>query len=258
MQATREYVFKTHRLPQIAELAQMTNLDRRKCSSICEVLIGQRQLYLVFEGKGLPKVVIPYDMMESVLRTQPRPHWVPKYEFPDKAKYYRKLEELQRELSQAEQFERLLYSTDVPLEEAVASALEYLEFQDVRHHKENRDNPDITFTHKGIYALVEVEGPSGPGDKEKANQLGGWLKRSVEEEGRDARELQGIYVLNHFRGDDPESREDPLTQHAVQYLRIYGSRLLTTKTLFQLVRDVRNGDLAKDQARDRAWEGDPF
>jgi hypothetical protein len=257
MQTVREYIFANHRFPQVADLSKLTKIQPTKCHTICDTLVGQGQLYVAFggEGRGSPRVVVPSEMMQSMLRTQPRPDWISKYEFPERAKYVGKLQRLQSELFEVEQFERLLYLTDIPLEEAVASALEYVGFGDVHHYKEDRDNPDITFVHGGIRAIVEVEGPLGPGDKQKVLQLQGWLNRAIEE-GKRADEIQGFYVLNHFREDDPENRGDSLTTHGAEFLRLCRCTLLTTPTLFDLIRKAKNNELTKDKARELAWEGD--
>ncbi len=257
MQTVREYVFTTHRFPQVADLSKLTKIHPKKCHAICDTLVGQRQLYVAFggEGRGSPKVVVPCDMMQSMLRTQARPEWISKYELPERAEFVRKLEDLQTQLSEVEQMERLLYLTDIPLEEAVASTLQWLGFSDVRHHQDVTDNPDITFTHNGVCAIVEVQGPSGPGDKEKVLQLQGWLNRAIGE-GKRASEIRGFYVLNHYREVDPEARRPPLTAHAKEQLRLFHGKLLTTVSLFDIACQVKRGKLAKEKARDRVWKGD--
>ena len=78
---------------------------------------------------------------------------------------------LQSELVTYELFKRLLYTTDFALEEAVAFALSWLEFEDVIHNKDNTDNPDVTFKHDGKKALVEIEGTTKAGGKAKVLQL---------------------------------------------------------------------------------------
>jgi hypothetical protein len=202
----------------------------------------------------MPKIVVPYDMMQAVLRTQARPGWIQSYELPEKKRYVERINRLERKVTELEHFERLLYLTDIPLEEAVAYCLEWLGFDDVVHHKEDTDNPDITLSFDGKLALVEVEGPSGPADKGKALQLQGWLNKAVGE-GKKAGELQAFLIVNHFRDTEPRDRGDPLTPHAREQLRLYNGRLMTTVRLHQVVSDVRNGNLAKEAARQSVWSG---
>jgi len=253
--AVSEFVFQHHTFPQLADVPALTGLERSQCDNVCRTLIGQGKLRVVFEGRGLPRVIVPGDMMQSMLRTQARPGWISKYELPERAEFVRKLEDLQAQLSEVEQMERLLYLTDIPLEEAVASALRWLGFSDVRHHQDDTDNPDITFSHNGVCAIVEVQGPSGPGDKEKVLQLQGWLNRAIGE-GKRASQVRGFYVLNHYRDVDPETRKPPLTTHAKEQLRLFRGKLLTTVSLFDIVCQVKHEKITRDKARDRVWKGD--
>jgi len=153
-------------------------------------------------------------------------------------------------------FERLLYRTDIPLEEAVAFTLNYLDFQNVIHHKENRDYADITFDYDKIKVLVEVEGTTKQGDKDKVLQLEGWVKAEIEKGEKDPAQIQGFFIVNHFRETNPENREDPLTKHAKTFLKHYHFRFLTTYFLFKIVKQVNDGKLDTKNARQILWEGE--
>ena len=218
------------------------------------MLVGQRQLHIAFQGRNMPTVVVPYDMMQAVLRTQARPPWIESYELPEKKGYMDQIHRLETKITELEHFERLLYLTDIPLEEAVAYCLDRLGFEDVVHHKDDTDNPDITFSFDDKLALVEVEGPSGRADKDKALQLQGWLNRAVGE-GKKADELQAFLIVNHFRDTEPRDRGEPLTPHAREQLRLYNGRLMTTLRLHQVASDVRTGNLTKEEARQSLWGG---
>ena len=152
-------------------------------------------------------------------------------------------------------FERLLYTTDIPLQEAVAFALEWLGFLDVKHYKEDPDNPDVTFMYKDIKALVEIEGTTKASDKNKALQLDGWMTREIMDLNRKAGELKGFLIVNHFREMEPEKRGDPLTTHAKEFLKLKQSYFFTTCFLFNIVKDVMDG-LSKEEAQKKVWEGE--
>lgn len=255
MEAVREHIFRTHNFPQITDISNLAGIPKPKCTDICKQLIKQNQLYRVFGGAGLSTIVLPYDMMQEVLRTQARPKWMEKYSFGEKKDLDAQIKQLSGKVSEYEQFERLLYTTDIPLQEAVAFALEWLGFQDVKHYKEDTDNPDVTFIHKGIKALVEIEGTIKAGDKSKAQQLDGWLRREISEFNKKAGELKGFFVVNHFRETEPEKRGEPLTTHAKEFLKLYQSHFFTTYFLFHIVKDVMNS-LSKEEARKKVWEGE--
>ena len=250
----RDHIFQTHNFPQVTDIAKLTDIPRPKCLGICNQLIEQKQLYRVFGGEGLPTVVLPYDMMQVVLRTQAKPQWMVKHSFEEKSKLDKEIEKLNSKVAEYEMFERLLYTTDIPLEEAVAFVLDWLGFQDVKHHKEDKDNPDVAFKYESIKALTEIEGTTKAGDKKKAQQLEGWLRKEINS-GMKASELKGFFVVNHFRETEPENRGDPLTPYAKEYLKLYHCHFLTTYFLFNVVKDVMDG-LSKEEAQKKVWEGE--
>jgi hypothetical protein len=255
MEVVKDYIFKTHTFPQISDIAKQSGIPKPKCTAICKELIGQNQLYKVFGGTGLSTVVIPYDMMQAILRTQAKPKWMDKYSFKEKNKLDKKVEELTSQITEYEMFERLLYMTDIPLQEAVSFALDWLGFENVIHLKEDTDNPDITFTYQGLKALVEVEGTTKAGDKEKAQQLDGWVKREIVEHNKKAHELKSFLVVNHFREIEPQNRGEPLTPHAKEFLKHNQSHFFTTHFLFNAVKSVMGG-VSKDEARREVWNGE--
>lgn len=250
-----EYIFQTHKFPSVTEISEITELSRTKCSKICNELVNENQLYIVFEGKGLPTVYVPYDMMQGLLITQKKPNWVFKYSFKDESLLVDKVRELNEQLVTYDMFKRLLYATDIPLEEAVAFTLKWLGFKNVVHHKENPDNPDITFEYNGKKVLIEIEGTTKAGDKKKILQLDGWIQREINK-GKKAEELQGIFVVNHFREDKPNARAKPLTPHAKEFLKRYHFRFLTTPFLFNIARRVKEEGLTKRDATKIVWEGE--
>ena len=255
MEVVKDYIFKTHTFPQISDIAKQSGIPKPKCTSICKELIGQNQLYKVFGGTGLSTVVIPYDMMQAILKTQAKPKWMDKYSFKEKNKLDKKVEELISQITEYEMFERLLYMTDIPLQEAVSFALDWLGFENVIHLKEDTDNPDVTFTYQGLKALVEVEGTIKAGDKEKAQQLYGWVKREIIQHNKKTDELKGFFVVNHFREIEPQKRGEPLTPHAKEFLKLNQSHFFTTHFLFNIVKTVMGG-VSKDEARKEVWNGE--
>lgn len=188
--------------------------------------------------------------------TQKKPDWLPSYGFSEKTALSEQIEKLQKQALQYEQFERLIYAADIPLEEAIAYTLEWLGFTNVVHHKDDPDNPDVTFEHDGIRALLEAEGTTKAGPKDKISQLNGWIQRELSA-GADASKLCGFFAVNHFRDVEPAKRGDPLTPHAKQFLRYYSKlSYFTTTFLFDIVKQVASGTLSREDARKRVWEGE--
>lgn len=260
LQTVREYIFENHRFPSVSQLSELTKIPNARCKKRCEQLIRQNQLYSVFGGgKGLPIVVIPFDMMQGVLRTQAKPQWMtkPAYSFANKKQLDARIDQLRDEVNRYEMFERLLYTGDIPLEEAVAYALEWLGFKNVEHRRDDQNNPDITFEHGGKRVLVEVEGTTKAGDKRKILQLDGWVIKEISD-GVSSDRLEGLFVVNHYREDEPDERSDPLTPKAKEFLKYHRSKFLTTLKLFNIIKDVMDKRLSKEDAREMIHVGEKF
>jgi hypothetical protein len=235
----------------------LTKIPKEKCDVIIEQLIRQNQLYSVFGGgHGYPEVILPYDMMQGVIMTQKKPDWLQgdNHSFKEKVDIESKIKEYSKSLFMYDMFERLQYRTDTPLEEAVAYALNWLGFQNVIHHKKNKDYADVTFECEGLKIIVEVEGTTKQGDKPKVLQLEGWVKTEIEKEERDQSMIKGLFVVNHFRETEPEKRGDPLTKHAKDFLKRYQFLFFTTPFLFNIVKQVNEGKLKLEEARKLVME----
>lgn len=258
MSELKDYVFRFHKLPSLREIYERLDISESKGKEICDILERQRQVYTIAGGgKGKPRIIIPYNMMQYILTTQPKPEWLKeeRYSFKEISELQSKIEEIRMELKKFEEFQRLLYSTNVALEKAVAYALKYIGFNDVKHHLENRDYADITFEENGIKYLVEVEGTTKQGSKDKILQLDGWLRIDIEK-GFPANKLRGIYVINHERDLPPDERGEPLTEHAKQYMIRYNFILVTTRYLFDIIKKVHYGQLTKDEAKKLILRGE--
>jgi hypothetical protein len=259
MEVIEEYIFQTHKFPSKAQVSELAGMPKEKSDTIVEQLLRQNQLYSVFGGgHGNPEVILPYDMMQGVIMTQHRPEWLQgeSHAFKEKNEIESKIDEYRNSLIKYDMFERLLYRTDIPLEEAIAYALGYLGFQNVVHHKENKDYADVTFEYDGLKVLVEAEGTTKQGDKPKVLQLDGWVKTEIEKEERDQALIKGLFVVNHFRETEPERRGDPLTKHAKDFLRRYQFLFFTTPFLFNIVKQVNEGKLKPEEARKLVMGGE--
>jgi len=255
MHAVRDFIFEKHLFPQVNDIVDITGIQKIRCNEVIDQLVRQKELYVVFEGKTLPKIVILYDMMQGVLMTQKKPEWLASFGFSEKTAISDEIEKLRKRAIQYEQFERLLYAADIPLEEAIAYALDWLEFDKVVHHKDDKDNPDVTFEYDGIKALLEAEGTTKAGPKDKIGQLSTWMQRELSN-GTEASKLAGYFAVNHYRDLEPDKRKDPLTPHAKEFLRAFRYTYFTTAFLFDIVKQVSAGTLTKQDARKKIWEGE--
>lgn len=256
MQAVKDYIFLKHTFPQINDIIKMTGI--KKGDDVCKKLIAEKKLYACFTGPTLPTIILPYDMMQLISMTQKKPDWVAEHSFEERTAVDRKIEELNNQNIKYDMFERLLYTTDKPLEAAVAYALDHLGFENVVHMKEDTDNADISFGFNGTKNLVEVEGTTKEGGKDKVNQLNGWIKKELETTDIQPEKLKGFFVVNHFRETNLKERGIPLSQHAKKFLKYHKFGFFTTKFLFECVRDVEKGKMSKDDARKLIYEGESY
>lgn len=125
----------------------------------------------------------------------------------------------------------------------------------MEHLKGDPDNPDLIFEHAGKKVLVEVHGTKKLGPKSKVLQLEGWITREIDK-GLKEGQVQGIYAINHYREQEPNKRNSPLSDHAVEFMKRYKFILITTPRLFSIVKEVTEGGISKKEARAKVWEGE--
>jgi len=245
--AIEDYIFENHMFCSVDEISRAVGKSRPTCGKLLEQLVKSDRIRAVFEGKGNPTIYVPTYMLQEILRVQYKPRWVDKYSFPKKKENLKKIREATKGIEQYETLERLLYGTSTPLEEAVAYALQYLEFLNVKHHKDEGIQ-DVSFSYDTKKYLIEVGGTTKQGNVEKVDQLQRWVCKEVDA-GSDPEDIAGIFVVNHLRHLDPDERGDPLTDHAKRYLKMYGFNFFTTAFLFDMVKQVHTGNPAKDEAQ---------
>ncbi|MHA1828346.1 MAG: hypothetical protein ACTSX6_06830 [Candidatus Heimdallarchaeaceae archaeon] len=248
-------IFETHKLCTLEEISKQSGISKSKCRKILNILLAKDQISIAYKRNNRPTVYIPKYMYQEILRTQRKPDWVENYAFTIKMEKIKEIEATRDEISEYEIIERLLYGTNTPLEEAVAKSLEFLGFK--TEMPEDKSIHDVEVYHNGTKYIVEIEGTSKQGSKNKVDQLSGWMKKEVDL-GNPPEKLIGFFVVNHFRNNDPDERGDPLTKHAKDYLKMYGFKFFTTLFLFDLVKKVMQKSMTKKDAREKIIKGERF
>jgi hypothetical protein len=134
--------------------------------------------------------------------------------------------------------------------------LKFLELEDVVLVNDSNKH-DISFIHEGIKYILEVKGLTKQGIKENITQLDSWIQQELSIESNDNK-LMGVFVLNHYRHKDPKERGDPLTTSAKKFLRYYKFKFFTTTFLFNIVKDVEQNKLTKDEGVIRIIKGENY
>ena len=255
--AIEDYIFETHNLCSIREIQERTELGRAVCDKALEDLIHEKKVYVVYQRQGVPTIYVPSYMMNEILMTQSKPRWIEHYRFTERNAIDTKIRRSRGQLVEYEMFERLLYATGNPLEEAVYFSLRWLGIENAKHNiSADRDIQDIDFELDGTKYLVEVKGKSKPADKDDVEELNGWRKQEVLKEENEGKAIQGILVINHFRKTDPKERGEPLTTHAKKWLRMYQLKLLTTPLLFDLIQKAKHDRLSSGEAIEIITQGE--
>ena len=257
MQEIRDYIYKNRKFPSYKIVSDITKIPYNRCKERIDLLTGQGQLYPIVDGsQGVPTIIVPSEMISSIFYTQTKPDWVEAggYRLKEAIESVKIQQKLAEKIKEYDMLENLLYATGTPLEEAVTFALNYLDFSNVVHHFEDKNNADVTFEHDGKKYLTEIEGTNGSGDKEKVLQLNGWMVKELDS-GRNSEDLIGIFVVNHEREKDPEKRGSPLTEKAIEYMKYYRFKLITTPFLYSLVTEVHQGKRIKAEVRELLVDG---
>jgi hypothetical protein len=254
--AIEDLLLERHRLCGVSEVSDATGFPKHKCRAILRDLVNRGILHNAYGGNGKPDLYLPRYMMQELLRMQRKPEWMTKYEFPQKRMHLEAFEKARSAMHHYEMFESLLYATGVPLEEAVAYALDWLEFENVVHEREDTDNPDIRFKYEGICYVSDVKGPKRAANKDDVTQLDGWRQAEIISGTMEPDMIQAILIVNHYRELDPEERGNPLTQHGRKFMKMYKFVLVTTSYVFSLVKAVEGGKTRRCEARKRVIGGE--
>lgn len=227
LEFVEDRVIETAQLVSLSEVARDLSAAGRRAA---DELVVDRELVVLYQGQGLPTLVAPRYMFDGAVRQQKRPRWVGDHPLPGQREVAARLARESSALRRYELLELLLYATGVPLEEAVAAALDELGFQDVVVTY-RPDDCDVRFRDGALSFLGEAKGKAGLADKDDVLQLSGWVKEEVER-GGDSETLRGVVVVNHHRHLAPADRpQEALTDAARRFTALYGFGVWTTLDL---------------------------
>ena len=259
LRAVETHVRDTHQLCSIRDIRDITGLSSEKCEEITAHLSGD-QLTLVHGksgGRGVLQLFMPTYMWEDVLRSEKKPEWVDEeYSFDEEREINEMIRDKKEELNKFAQFKRLLYGKDPPLEEAVAYSLRYLGFEAVKHLG-GQDEHDVEFVVEDEKIIIEIGGSFSSIRKDKPKDLTEWIeKATLRPENQSFEQLKGMLIVNHFNETEPTQRGDIFSSHAKRLIRVFNYKVLTTLTLFDLVKKVHQNKIEKGEARADVLKGE--
>lgn len=185
------------------------------------------------------------------------PEWLSDYTLPEEqeildeiSKLRNKLESKQDQLEGIEQYKELLYEKGPTLENIVRKT-----FRDIGYDVEGETpgRRDGVIQLRSSQAVLEIHGTNGGVPLDKCRQLDDWVERAVVEESDD---VIGLLVVNPLRNQNPAQREDAIPDNVIDYMNRRNHKILTTTTLFKLIKAKESGVLEKEEITNRLI-GDP-
>lgn len=151
---------------------------------------------------------------------------------------------------------RILTETGDALVQAAHDFLQWLGFSQVTI----MDKVTAGVTEEDIQAelengiiVIEVKGIGGTSSDSDCSQIAKIRTRRTKQ--RNAFDVTALYIVNHQRYLPPEKRKNPpFTEHQITDAKHDERGLLTTWQLFQLFKDIEDGILTKEDARNAFLE----
>lgn len=251
-----DHFFEKGQVCGITEVKERTKLPSAKCRDLLEQLQQEGRLTRAYQREGTPTLYIPSQVFEKVLREFPRPDWIKEFEFSEKKKVDDELRRLHEEYEFYDNIERLLYFAGKPLEKPVYIALKFIGFSNVKLLEDNQ-REDINFEHEGSFYVVEIYGSRDKNaDKDKVNQLDGWVDKRVDEDEINTEKLKGLLVVNHQAKLKPQERSEPVTQDGIRFLKHRNYKYITTFKLYKVVKDLLEKKIDNVKAKRIIIEGE--
>ena len=211
---------------------------------------------IVYEAPKNPTIFMPRHMYDALIREQKVPEWMSEFMLSRASEIRDKIRTHQVELTELHRIEALLYAAGRSLEEAVEASMKRLEFDGLRLTYEDPDSWDLSFEHDRRVYLCDVKGKSKWVDKKDVAQLSQWLQKYVDENPDvDPENIEGLLIVNHFRELRPSERwpdqraNSPISDAGERYLKVGKLKYLTTVDLFHIAKDVVDGKVPSQQAR---------
>jgi len=252
LQAIEDRFFEEEKLSDKSDIIEWTDLPKSRVEGLINDLSGNG-LVAVYDKRGSATLYLSRQMYNSLTAQAVEPDWLTAYEFEEKAELREDVEEANEKISDYQNIERLLYGGGTPLEDSVEYAFEVIRFDSSSTKKDE----DFVIKHEDHVYVLEVKGVGGKINKDYVEQLGGWLDKKLSE-GIEPEKLTGMLLHNHDRHTDPEHRDYPLTSEAERFLKHQRSLHISTKTLYNLVKSVRNDEMTQEEAQERFLKGDGY
>ena len=233
-------------------------LARNKQNDIVSIIFNKQPGLVIV----LPQVINKNEIIEHYLHnidqfgdisrkgnliTIKKPSWMDDFDKLGRRNLKTKLNEIKNKIEVIETVEKLLYTYDTSLEQAVHYIFDFLGFQRI---PSITNRSDIIYTYKEIRLVVEVKGLKKQAKETSLQQLFRWksdeLKKKEIGEIPDEQKIKYIFVCNSEREIDPLKRRQPFEKNAIKQAENNEWGLLSTFELFKAYVDLQNKKIQKE------------
>lgn len=227
-------------------LAAKVEVHRMKGKRTIEVRPDWGTIYLLpmLDGWGIDQLaekVMEYEYPEVDIETVGgSPDWLTNYDAPREDELEDQIEELKKELADAQSFKRLLWEQGDELEEVVYDAFRKAGLT-IQGEVPHRRDGAIDLGNRMI--MLEITGTTGSVTETKLSQLNKWVINNQDEF---EEKVAGLFVINYSRDTDPVDRRLHLDPDRMEYLENSCLQLITTLDLFTMVHGLESQDIDGD------------
>ncbi len=241
------FIITNQRFCATKDIVEGTKFSRSKVERYIQYLIAANKLRVVYQVPRKVRLVAPSTIVDGFSQFRTTVPWMLEHSFPEKVSLEKERERIETQLKDFDQFELLLTSTGRELVNAVAHSLRWLG-SDVTV-REDEGKQDVEARHDDYLVILEVKGLEGMAKIDD-------LRQAVDYHGRMLKESPGttfetVLLINHFRLEEPQNRNDPFSQEVLQAVGNYYTfvRLLTTVSLYDAIGQV----IAKSSSKSAVW-----
>lgn len=175
------------------------------------------------------------DVMES-------PDWISDFLTKKEKELFQEKETIEKQLGKYSIYKQLLWATGKNLKNTVYNALVELDIDVIKLPIDSSCDLEINLD-DDLTGVCEVKGLSKQVSKDDMRQL---LEYYIEQRDFQERNVRGIFIVNHYRDNKPEERDEPLNQGAKELSDRHQFKVLTTVELYELLLKKWQGQFSKE------------
>lgn len=183
--------------------------------------------------------------IKKTIEGNPIPLWAHKYKLPNEEQMLEEYNKIKQKLEKFNSIRRLIYEGDYALVDAVSNIFKEWGFE--VQIKEYSGNHDLEIRKGSFFGLMEIKGLSGYANNEDLRQLSDHHREYLFINEDDKQIPKGIFLVNHYKGEEPSKRKEAFTQHAIKLGVRENFCLMTSYDLFKLHEQVLTNEISTEE-----------